>query len=69
MELPLSETAKANVANTSKTQVWAFVCSDRSKGAIVTEAHISYETAKRHARMINGCMRVGRVVDGKAVTM
>ena len=61
MRIPLTQAALAAVANAHPSQVWAFVCSSRSKTATVVEAHISVDTAKRHARMLDGCTRMGRV--------
>lgn len=61
--------ALAQVANANPAQVWFFVCSSRARSATVIAAYISLDTAKRRARCVGGCSRVGRVVDGKAVTM
>ena len=69
MEFEMNDEAIAAVQNTSPSQVWFFVMSDRSKKAVVREAHIAMEIAKRHARMIGSCTRVGRVVGTKASTM
>ncbi len=65
----MSHEVAAAVANTSPHQTWMFVCDSRKQSAKVVEAHISADIAKRRARAIGGCMRVGRVVNGKAETI
>ena len=69
MTFELSSLTLLAVKNTSPNQTWAFVLTSRAKNAIVTEAHISFDTAKRAAREIGGCMRVGHIQDGKAHTV
>lgn len=69
MKLAMAKAAVLAVANTSPAQTWAFVCSSRRDDAVVVEAYISFEIARHAARRIGGCMRVGRVVDGKADTL
>ena len=69
MTFELSPLALLAVKNTSPNQTWAFVLDSRSKAALVTEAHISFDVAKRGAREIGGCMRIGHVRDGKAHTV
>jgi hypothetical protein len=65
----MTEAANVMCWNWNPSQVCAFVCSSRAKNAQVTEVHIGYDIAKRHARMIGGVMRVGRVVNGMAHTI
>ena len=68
MRLPLNSDAQAAVRETSKAQVWFFVCDSRRRAATVVGAHISLYLAKRDARRIGGCVRVGRVDGLYAVT-
>lgn len=68
MRFKLSDKARAAVANTSPRQTWAFVMSSRSHDAVVVNATIAFDTAKREARAIGGVMRVGHVQDGEAET-
>ena len=68
MKLPLNPAAQAAVRDTSKAQVWFFVCDSRRKTATVVGAHISLLLAKLEARRIGGCVRVGRVEGTFAVT-
>lgn len=76
MTFEMHPTAKAAVKNTHPEQVWFFVMSARSASATALEAHISKTTADRHSRLlktkgeaISSCVRVGRVVNGRAETM
>jgi hypothetical protein len=64
MKLYLTHKARDSVRHTSPNQVWAFVCENRRRDAYVVEAHISVDTAKRRARLIGGCVRMGHVVWG-----
>ena len=47
------------------TQVCFFVMSDRTQDAVVTEVHISADTAKRHARAYGSVCRVGRLAGSR----
>lgn len=69
MKLPLSPEALLAVKGWSPYQTCAFVCSSRKSTAQVVAVEISFDVAKREARKIGGCMRVGRIVDGFADTI
>jgi len=67
-KLQLTDAALAKVRGSSPSQTWAFVCSSRRKNAVVVDAFVSYDSAKRAAKAISGVMRVG-VVDGGAASI
>jgi hypothetical protein len=69
MRLALSEEAKRAVANTSPAQTWAFVCSSRTKTALVVSAHISLALARAEARKLNAIVRMGHVCGEYAETI
>lgn len=61
MRFEMTNEAQIAVRGFSAAQVVFFVCDSRRKTARVVEAHISKDLADRHARMMKGCVRVGRV--------
>lgn len=69
MRLKMSDAALRAVKGANPRQTWAFVCSSRRNDAIVVDATIGFDDAKRKARLIGGVMRVGRVVDNAAETI
>jgi hypothetical protein len=58
----LTAAASESCRGFSPAQTCAFVMSDRTKSALVTEVHICFETAKRHARVYGSCCRIGRLM-------
>lgn len=69
MELELTPEALEMVKGWNPMQTCAFVCDSRKNNAKVVAVTIGFDDAKRNARLINGCMRVGRMVNGKAHTI
>lgn len=68
MSFSLSMIAVDQTRNTSKAQTWMFVMSSRKQNAFVAEAYIAADVAKRRARALGSCVRIGRVVAGQAET-
>lgn len=65
MNFRITDAASESCRGFNPRQVCAFVMSDRTKSAIVTEVHISVATAKRHARIYGTVCRIGRLVGSR----
>lgn len=69
MQFDINPSVENLKTNWSRNQVFFFVMDSRKANATAVDFFIDMFKAKTEARKIGGCVRVGRIVDGKAETM